>query len=182
MDLKEKRSGWWHEFFHCLGFQFYLWICLSAWMGEICPIWFLLFLYFFKSLASMPLYLICSFLFTSRMFLRYLFRHWLVDGARCILFIYVVIHSWFNLSIGVECQRFDMRGKPMSQRYYFSFWNLCRFGIRWWNEETIAVKKSAARQQWNTRRRATHHHHRSSFRLSFGHLKKRKRKDPSWTY
>lgn len=107
---------------------------------------------------------------------------WLVDGARCILFISVVIHSWFNLSIGVECQRFDMRGKPMSQRYYFSFWNLCRFGIRWWNESTIAVKKSAARQQWYTRRRATHHHHRSSFRLSFGHLKKRKRKDPSWTY
>lgn len=138
---------------------------------------------FYFSIFSSPLrvchyYLICTFLFTSRMFLRYLFRHWLVDGARCILFIYVVIHSWFNLSIGVECQRFDMRGKPMSQRYYFSFWNLCRFGIRWWNEATITVKKSAARQQWNTRRRATHHHHRSSFRLSFGHLKKEQEKIP----
>ncbi len=29
------------------------------------------------------------------MFLRYLFRHWLLNGARCILFICVVIHSWF---------------------------------------------------------------------------------------
>lgn len=50
------------------------------------------------------------------------------------------------------------------------------FDIRWWNESTIAVKKSAARQQWYTRRRATHHHHRSSFRLSFGHLKKKKKR------
>ena len=168
MDLKEKRSGWWHEFFHCLGFQFYLWICLSAWMGEILPNLIPFISLFFQVPCEYAI-ILDLFIFVYIPYVLALsisvFRHWLVDGARCILFIYVVIHSWFNLSIGVECQRFDMRGKPMSQRYYFSFWNLCRFGIRWWNEATITVKKSAARQQW-------------SFRLSFGHLKKEQEKIP----
>lgn len=86
MDLKEKRSGWWHEFFHCFGFQFYLWICLSAWMGEICPIWFLLFLYFFKSLACMPL-LLNLYIFVYIPYVLALsipFDLWMVQGVFCL--------------------------------------------------------------------------------------------------